>query len=306
MISIEMLRLYVSIVQAGSIAGGARSIRISQSLASRKIRALEQDLRARLLMRSTRQLHITEAGETFLVWAKETLTRFDAIVDELRTQRASPSGLIKIACNDYLGDNFLMKAVDHFRRTNPDLTFLITISDTPLELLDRGYDIAIHAGSLPGPAVVGRRLYSYRRIICASPDYLRGVKPPKAPADLAHHICLVHSRNDTTRWCFQRVRDGRKLIQPIASAIEVNSYPMLLNLGVRGLGIIRIAEVMARNNLQSGRLVRLLSNYRSIEHDGSDPAIWLTYLERPLLARVRLVADHLAAILRTIDVVPSG
>ena len=301
-----MLRLYVSVVQAGSIAQGARSVRISQSLASRKIRALEQDLKARLLMRSTRHLHVTEAGATFLTWAKETLARFEVVVDELGTQQISPSGLIKIACNDYLGDNFLVKAIDHFRRINPGLTFLITISDTPLELLNRGYDIAVHAGSLPGPAFVGRRLYSYRRIICASPDYMRGVRPPKVPADLAHHVCLVHSKNDTTRWCFRRMRGGRKLIQPIAPAIEVNSYPMLLDLCLRGLGIIRIAEVIARNSLKSGRLVELLTDYRGIELDGSDPAIWLTYLERPLLVRVRLVADHLAAVLKTIDSVQSN
>lgn len=306
MISIEMLRLYVSVVQAGSIARGARSVRISQSLASRKIRALEQNLKVRLLMRSTRQLHVTEAGATFLTWAKETLARFDAVVDNLGAQQISTSGLVKIACNDYLGDNFLIKAIDHLRRANPGLTFLITISDTPLELLDRGYDIAVHAGSLPGPAFVGRRLYSYRRIICASPEYLRGVKLPKVPADLAHHVCLVHSRNDTTRWFFRPVRGGRKLVQPIIPAIEVNSYPMLLDLGVRGLGVIRIAEVVARNSVKSGRLVELLPHYRSIEHDGSDPAIWLTYLERPLVARVRLVADHLAGILKAIDVMPSG
>lgn len=306
MVSIEMLRLYVSIVQAGSIARGARSVRISQSLASRKVRALEQDLKVRLLMRSTRQLHVTEAGATFLAWAKETLARFDAVIDELGTEQTSPSGLVKIACNDYLGDNFLVKAIDHFRRSNPDLTFLITISDTPLELLDQGYDIAVHAGSLPRPAFVGRRLYSYRRIICASPDYLHAVDPPKVPMDLARHICLVHSRNDTTKWCFRRIRGGRKLIQPIVPAIEVNSYPMLLDLGLRGLGIIRIAEVMARNSLKSGRLVELLPDYRSIDHDGSDPAIWVTYLERPLLARVRLVADHLTSVLKTIEVMPPG
>lgn len=304
MISIEVLRLYVTVADTGSIAGAARKLGISPSLASRKIGALEHSLNTRLMLRSTRRLRFTEAGTTFLAWANETLSHFEQVVDELGFQRREPSGLIKVACNDYMGNRFLREALHHFRSAYPRIRFVVTLSDAPQELIGQGYDVAIHSGPAPDGALIGRRIQAYRRVICASPAYLKGRRPPKSPADLAQHECLVHP-NIGLSWFFHDAR-GNIIEQTVSAAVEVNSYPLLLELACRGLGIIRIAKIVASQALESGALTEILVDYRCVERDGSDPEIWLTYPDRPRLTRVRLLGEYLAALLKTIDLPATG
>lgn len=303
MISIEVLRLFVTVADTGSIAGGARKLSISPSLASRKIASLEHSLNARLMMRSTRRLRLTEAGSMFLAWSKETLSHFEQVVDELGFQRRDPRGLIRVACNDYMGNRFLPEALQHFRNAYPGIRFVVTLSDVPQELIRQGYDVAIHSGPAPDGALIGRRIQPYRRMLCASPAYLRRKRPPKSPADLAHHDCLVHP-NIGLSWHFQDPR-GNITEQTVSATVEVNSYPLLLELASRGLGIIRVARILAGPSLESGALGEVLGDYRCVEKDGSDPEIWLTYPDRPRLTRVRLLGEYLAALLKTVDLPPT-
>jgi DNA-binding transcriptional LysR family regulator len=299
MISIDILRLYVTVAETGSLASAARRLAVSPSLASRKLAGLEKSLNTRLMLRSTRSLRLTEAGGTFLSWAKETLAQFEQVVDELGFQRREPSGLVRISCNDYMSNRFLAEALQHFRRTYPGIRFVVTVSDRPLDLIEHGYDLAIHSGPAPDAALFGRRILAYERVVCANPSYLKGRRSPRSPAELTHHDCLLHSRADKS-WFFKDSR-GRVVEQPIAPVMEVNSYPLLLDLACRGLGVIRIAKILVRRSMNAGGLVELLGDYRCIERDGSDPEIWLTYPDRPRLSRVRLFAEYLTALLKTID-----
>lgn len=297
---IDSFRLFAAVAHAGSIAGGAEALRISPSLASRRIAALEDTMGTRLLLRSTRRVQLTEAGTRFLQWAKQTVASYEEISDEIGVQAHEPVGTVRIAANDYMGPRYLLDAVAQFREQYPRVRLVLSLQEDPIASIKLGYDIAIHAGPTPDETLVGRRIRTYRRIICAAPDYLRLRGAPASPDDLDRHDCLVHSRNDTRRWVFHD-REGGVVARDVHPVIETNSYPALLHLAVRKLGLIRIADIMAAPAIASGDLKEVLEDFRSIEPDGGGPAIWLTYAERPRLPRVRLMADFLLDTLKALS-----
>lgn len=304
MSDIFLLRLFLSIADHGSIAAGARACDIPPSVASRRLIRLESNFHAKLIQRSTRSLVLTEAGRIFLERARTIVARYDQLADQLAFEQGRLSGHIRIASNDFMGHLLLPTLLSHFREQHRQLTFSMTLTDEPLRLLKGECDLAIHAGSSPGGALIGRPVHSYKRVICASPDYIARNGGPTSPAHLEHHDCVVHPHNDRRVWHF-RTPNGSHHAQSIDPVIEVNSYPAIVNFAKQGLGIIRIARVMTDLHVAEGTLQILMPDYRCVEPDGTDPAIWLTYPDRGLLSRVRLVADHLYDLMRKVVSQPS-
>jgi DNA-binding transcriptional LysR family regulator len=297
MVPFDLLRIFIAVVEDGSIAAAAKRGNLAPSIASRKIASLEQQLGAKLFLRTTRRIRLTAAGQICLTWARETLTAYSRVTDDINALQGQPAGLVRIACNEYLGGQYLMDALAHFRRNYPAIRFIVTASDRPAVLLEQGYDIALHGGPVPEGNAIGRRIRTYRRILCAAPEYLSGRSMPKKPVDLMDHCLLAHSRNEPRHWFF-RQSGGRIVSQSLDATIEINSFPLLFQMALRGLGIARLAEGPALPYLKSGRLIELLSRHRSVNADGSDPAIWLLYASRHLPHSVRLCGEHLASQLR--------
>ena len=304
MADIDLLRLFLSIADSGSIAAAARTCDIPPSVASRRLVKLETVFNAKLIRRSTRALVLTEAGRIFQERARTIVARYDQLADQLAFEQGKLSGHIRIASNDFMGHLLLPRVLAHFREQHRRLTFSVILSDEPLRLLKGECDLAIHAGSSPGGSLIGRPVHSYKRVICASPDYFARAGIPRTPADLEHHECIVHAHNDRRIWHFQ-MPDGSQQAQAIDPVVEVNSYPAIVNLARQGLGIIRIARVMTDVHVSEGSLRIVMPDYRCVEPDGTDPAIWLTYPDRGLLSRVRLVADYMHDLMRKVVNQPS-
>lgn len=238
-----MLHLYVAIAENGSIAGGARAMGISPSLASRRVMRLEMALSTRLLVRSTRRLQFTTAGTLLLDWVNGTITSFQALQEALAAETQAYSGLVRIATNDYLGRRFLSNALVRLRGRFAALSFVVTVTSDPLSFLDRGFDLIVHAGAPPTGSVIGRKVMSYRRVLCASPDYVARFGRPARPQDLAGHSCLGFGPATAARWQFRNPA-GAPVEQPVAIAIGADSYPLLLDMAVAGAGILPISECL--------------------------------------------------------------
>lgn len=300
---IALLKLFVAIADTGSIAGGARAIGILPSVASRRLVRIEQEFDVRLVHRSTRSLTLTEAGRLFEEKARGIIMRYDQLADELAFEQGALAGHVRIASNDFMGHLLLPSVLQHFRKRHAGLTFSVTMTDDPVRLLKSECDLAIHAGTSPGGSLIGRPLHSYQRVICASPEYFARNGIPSSPAELEQHDCIVHTHNDRDVWHF-RAQDGTRVAQAVEAKVEANSYPAMLNFAKLGLGIVRIARVMTDLHLAEGTLQIAMPNYRCVEADGTDPTIWLTYRDRELLSRVRLVADYLHDLMRKVVASP--
>ncbi len=298
MIDSTHLRAFIAVADGGSIAAGARAENISPSLASRRLAALETILDVRLFQRTIRKLQITEAGRTVLAWAKDTLQQYASLVDELGAQQKRPIGLLRVACNEYTATRYLAQAIAPFRKMYPGVQFMVTLTDEPIRLIDNGYDLVIHAGRLPDSNLVGRRIRSYRRILCAAPAYLERHGEPETPEDLSRHACLTHSRTEPRNWFFRASGGDAIIAQAVDSAVQANTYLMLIDLALAGSGILRISGAMVSAHLKSGGLVPVMSDYACVDGAGDDPGFWLIQPDRRLPYRVRLFANHLIRHLR--------
>ena len=292
MFDLDLLRLFVKVAELGSIAAAARAEGISPSFASRRITALEQTLNSKLVIRTTRNLMLTNAGHACLSWARDSLNRHHQLIDELSSLEGVPRGVVRIASHIYTGHTYLSDTIRWFRTTYPDVHFEVTISDRPAKLVTEGYDIAIHSGPMPEGNFVGRRIRNYQRFVCAAPDYLDRNFVPDTPKDLDRLDILNHSLNEQMTWHFRK-EDGTVVMQPLRPVAESNSYLLLRDMALKGIGVIRISENMIGNEIAQGRLIRLLPTYRCVDPGGDDYAVRLVYPDRHLPFRVQLFAQHL-------------
>jgi len=292
MFDLDLLRLFIKVAEEGSIAAAARAEGISPSFASRRVTALEQALNSRLVLRTTRNLRLTNSGEACLACARDTLNRHDRLIDELSSLEGEPRGLVRLASHIYAGHTYLNETISDFRKAHPQVHFQVTISDRPARLIAEGYDIAIHSGPLPEGNFVGQRIRTYQRVVCAAPKYLKRKFTPEVPKDLDRLETLNHSMNESTTWHFRHI-DGSQHAQPLRPVVQTNSYVLLRDLALRSTGVVRISENMIRRELGDGSLVRILAKFRCVDPAGDDYSVRLVYPDRHLPFRVRLFAQHL-------------
>lgn len=293
---LETLRLFVAACDGGSIAAAARACGISPSLASRRIAALEGDLGAALLLRTTRSLATTEAGAALLTWARASVEDWARLRDDIGAMQGHPSGEVRVASNDFAAVHYLPGILAGFGARYPEIRVTLSIALEPARLLDGGCDIAVHAGRRPDANLVGRKVWEYQRRLVAAPAYLARRGTPRRPSDLASHACLSHTVSEPTSWCFET--GGSLFEQPVRPYLAADSWFVLLELAVAGLGVARLADALVRRLIGDGRLIELLPEMRSVYPDGEPPAVWVLHATRRLPHRSRLLADHLIRGLR--------
>lgn len=297
MLNFQLLKLFIRIADAGSIAAAARALDISPSIASRQLAILERAFSTRLFVRTTRYLALTESGERLLDWAREAVEGYETISDELNAIEKRPSGIVRLACNDYAALHLLPEVLSRFSATYPEIRLVLQMSNEPASFLASGCDLALHAGRMPDSNLAGRRLRVYERVLCATPGYLARMGTPAEVTDLAHHHCLVQTTSERLHWCFEHRE--RIIEQKIDAHVEVDSFVVLRQLAFQGVGIIRVSRELVQREIDRGELAVLLPGYRCVYADGSLPALWLLIADRKLPHRSRLLADMIARALAT-------
>ncbi|MCZ0733699.1 LysR family transcriptional regulator [Phreatobacter sp. AB_2022a] len=290
---LDDFRLLCAAVDRGGIAPAARECGLSPSMASRRIAALERTMGAKLLLRTTRSLAPTEAGEALLSWARSALVDWGRVRDEIGAMQGQAAGLVRLATNDYAASAYLPAILASFARRQPEIRVAISIAQEPARLLDGACDLAVHAGRRPDAELIGRRIYEYSRRLVAAPSYLASRPAPRTPAEVARHLCLTHTVSEPSEWTFEAA-DGTLHAQRIHSYMACDSWTMLLELAVAGIGIARLSDSLVRQPIAEGRLVELLPHMRSVYADGDPPAMWVLVAHRSVPLRTRLLADHIA------------
>lgn len=293
MVNVNLLRLFVKVAETESIAAAARQLDIAPSIASRQIAALERAFKTKLLNRTTRRLSLTPAGTTLLDWARATVEGYEEVADELGAMQHRPSGIIRLASNDYAAQIYLPSILQRFCARYPEVRIQLSTSTDPTRLLASAYDLAVHAGRMPEASLVGRPFRRYRRRLCASPAYLARKPGPRSPAELVAHDCLAHSASERLDWSFEH--RGETVTQPIQPYIESDNYLVLMELALKGVGIARLSEGLVKEHFASGALIEVLPDYKCTYADGALPAMWIVFADRRVLRRTRLLADFIVA-----------
>lgn len=241
------LAVLVEAASAGSLAAAARRLGIPALTATRRLAALEADVGVRLMQRTTRALSLTPEGEALLPFAQAMLENEAAARASLRPAAAGASGLLRITASAAFGRKVVAPVVGAFLRANPQVSVDLLLTDSLVDVVAEGIDLAIRIAILRDSGLIARRLADNRRILCAAPGYLERHGRPTVVADLARHQCLALS--GTTHWSF--VGNARARVQ---GRFSCNSIEGVRALCLAGHGIAMLSDWDVRQDLAEGRL----------------------------------------------------
>jgi DNA-binding transcriptional LysR family regulator len=288
------MRAFVDAVDLGSFSKAAAVTGIKVSTVSRYVTALEADLGATLLNRSTRRLHLTEAGRQFHDHAARILSDLGNARLEVSSLNAHPQGVLKINLPIAFGRRHVVPHLADFLAQYPDIRLDLTLTDETVDLIASGADLAIRIGALADSTLIARRLASHHRVLVASPAYRAGHSAVCEPHDLGEHQCLPFTLRPQDTWYFRDRRETGVASVKAPVAIEVrgrvnaNNSEALLDMTVAGLGIALLPTWLAGDAIASGRLDVLLPDWHATMALGPERAIWSVYpVERVVSPKVR-------------------
>ena len=281
----EHIQLFSRLAITLNISQAGQELGLSPAVASSHINKLEEDLGVRLLHRTTRKISLTEEGEAFLPHALEVLSSIETAKASVGVGDIFPRGILRVTAPASFGEMHMMPVLKDFLTHYPDLTVDFRFSDSIVDLVEGGFDIAIRNSELKDSTLIARKLSSDKRIICVSPKYIKQFGVPKTPHDLKHHQCinLVGLEN----WLFQTAK-GQVMIKTHGN-FKSDNGKAIRDACIAGVGIAINSEWIAYKHLESGELVEVLTNYPLV----SETAIWAVYPSSQLLApKVRVFIDY--------------
>lgn len=260
---------------------------MSPAVASAHINKLEEELSIRLIHRTTRKVSLTEDGTAFLPHAEEILASIEAAHASVGAGDSLPKGNLRVTAPSSFGRMHLMPTLKGFFSHYPDLSIDLHLSDSIVDLVEGGFDIAIHNADLKSSTLIARKLAPDRRIICASPEYLEKYSEPIHPDDLRDHQCI--NLMGLESWIFETPR-GQLSIKT-KGRLQTDHGEAVRNACVEGLGIAMPSTWSVYQQLERGELVQVLRDYLFVSH----AAIWAVYPSSRLLApKVRAFINYLA------------
>ncbi|NKK72819.1 LysR family transcriptional regulator [Rhizobium leguminosarum bv. viciae] len=285
------MEVFARVVQDGGFSAAARNLDITPSAVSKLIARLETRLGTRLLVRTTRALTLTEEGEAYHHAALRILQELNDADQE--AAGGAVRGRLRINTTIPFGTMFVAPAIPDFIARNPDLIVDLSFTDGIVDLVAEKTDVAIRMGNLPDSGLIARKLGQSRRVVCASPDYLKRRGSPQTPADLEQHDCLTFNfRRARPSWPFRW--DGQEVAQPVKGSIVVNNGETMKQIVLAGAGIARVGLFHVADEIAAGRLIPLLEDF----NPGDLELVHAVYVGGgPLPHRVRAFIEHMVVTL---------
>jgi DNA-binding transcriptional LysR family regulator len=282
------MRTFVRVVEAGSFTAVAAEQGTTQPTISRQVAALEEHLGARLLTRTTRALTLTDDGRSFYDHALRALEAVGEAENAVGRRRAKPSGTLRLSTPVVFGRLHIVPRLPRFLQRYPDVAIDLAMSDSFVDLVEQGIDLAIRLGEVQDPGLVARRIGTIRRLTVAAPAYLERRGTPRTPADLARHDCIVYTRLATgNRWHFAD-RDGPVVVD-VDGRYRADTSEAVREGVLAGLGLAVIPAFAFRDEVASGAVRVLLEDF-----EPRPLSMHLVYPSRRLVPpRVRVMIDFL-------------
>ncbi|OWW21030.1 LysR family transcriptional regulator [Noviherbaspirillum denitrificans] len=254
------MEVFVCVVEKGSLSAAADACRISPTMVGKHLRYLEERLGARLLNRTTRRQSLTEIGRTFYERSKAALAQVEAAEACAGEMQQVPRGVLHVNAPVSFGANALVKGLSEYLARYPEVKVELSLNDRVVDLVEEGIEAAIRIGSLPDSSMVARPLAPYRMVVCAAPHYLARCGTPATPEQLAGHNCMGFKYSASQKhWTFIG-EDGSDEVA-VSGNLCVNNGQALKTAALCGMGVIMQPEVLLSEDLDQGRLVRLLPGH---------------------------------------------
>jgi DNA-binding transcriptional LysR family regulator len=253
------MSIFVAVVSAGSLSAASRELRVPLPTVSRRIAELEAHLDAKLLVRGTRKLSLTEAGEAYLAACRRILESVAEAERGAAGEYNTPQGELLITAPVTLGRLHVVPVAAEFLAMHPDVDLRLVLSDRSLNIVDDHLDLAIRVGALPDSSMVAVRIGSIRGVVCASPSYLKRHGTPKSLDDLAGHECATFSAlGSADSWRFP---DGNAV--RVRSRLVANTAEAALEAAICGVGLTRLLSYQVADAVKTGKLVIVLRRFEA-------------------------------------------
>lgn len=284
------MQIFVRVAALGSLSAAARSLGISQTMATKHVGAIEERLGVKLLHRTTRRMTLTEAGRGYLESVERILAEVEEAEAAASAERIDVRGVLRVNAPVSFGVREIAPLMAEFSRLHPAVTVDLGLNDRFVDLIEEGWDVAIRIGRLRDSTMVARRIAPCRLVVCGSPAYLAERGTPETVAELAHHDCLGYTLSKGVgpdQWAFGA--DGRAKVS-IKGSLCVNNGDALAAAAVAGQGLVYQPTFIVGDDLRSGRLIALTLDYPPLQL----PGIFAAYpANRHPPAKVRAFVDFL-------------
>ncbi|HKP61823.1 MAG TPA: LysR family transcriptional regulator [Polyangiales bacterium] len=280
--------VFVRVVETNSFSRAADALGVQRSSVSRSIARLESELGVRLVQRTTRQLGLTDAGQSFYERVRGALHGFDEAAATVRELGSEPRGSIRMTAPPGAGAIGLADVIASFTRQYPSITLEVDMSARVVDLVSEGYDIALRAGRLSDSSLIAKKIETTGQPLVASPAYLKRRGRPRTLGELAEHDCILfRGRNGRSSWTLQT--GDREEIVDVRGPVNSDEVDFVLHAAVAGAGIAALGPQLVREHILRKELEVVLPEYH---RRGAELHVVLPSAAF-VPARVTLLRDHL-------------
>lgn len=286
---IECMRSFVRTVETGSFSAVAREMETTQPTISKQIAALEEYLDVQLLVRSTRSLRLTDEGERFYEHCRQVL---EAVAEAEASvgRRLNPSGILRVNCPVSFGQLMVVPQLKAFLERYPNIKVDLTMTDSFIDLVEEGVDVAIRIGNMQDTSVISQRIGTTRRVTVGATTYFEQAGEPQTPFDLIHHNCIVYTRLSTgSEWHFQGAEGMIKV--NVSGNFQANNSTAVREAVLSGLGIA-VSSIWLFGDMVNTKMLKvILTDYQPTPL----PIYAVHRRGRFIPAKVRCFIDFLAS-----------
>ncbi len=254
------MEVFAAVNEMGSFSKAAERMRMSPPAVTRAVASLEERLGATLLTRTTRRLHLTDAGARFLESAQRLLSEIESAEKNASGETGVPQGHLTISASVTFGRFVIAPMVRRFLQTQPKITATVLSLDRVVNLVDEGIDVAVRIGELAPSSLIGRRVGAVRRIFVASPDYLTRRGCPEHPQELKLHAMIGFTNIQASQEWHYKTKAGKGHVT-LTPRLMVNDAMAAVEAAVAGEGITMMMSYVVVDLIKSNKLVPILMDF---------------------------------------------
>lgn len=278
------------LARLGSFSATARELNITTPAISKRLNQMESRLGAQLINRTTRRVSLTAEGELYLEHARRILVEIDDMEHLISSAIATPKGLLRVNATLGFGRNHISPLISSFIKRYPEVQVQLQLTVNPPALTDDAFDVCIRFGEPPDARVIAKRIANNRRLLCASPAYLKQRGTPRYPSELTQHDCIGIRQGDEAYGVWNLSSGKQTETIKVRGTLSSNDGGTALSWALDGHGILMRSEWDVAKYLHNGRLKLVLENWQTPPAD-----IYAIYPQRlQTAARVKALVSHLS------------
>lgn len=282
------MEIFYYVVELKSFSKAAEKLGISKSHASKKVTQLEQSLKAKLLVRTTRRLRLTEAGKAFYQRCAQVVTEAERGYAQIGDLQQTPNGILRVSAPPALGIYLLAPLFQNYMQQYPEVVIELELENRVIDMIAQSIDVAIRLAELPSSNLVATKLCTIENVLCATPEYLKQHGALTTLDDLQKHKLATYHHTHKAK-SLKLFKEKKEIILPVDPSLSCNHLEFIKNMALKNSCVAALPDFMVKQELLGGKLIHCLSDYHFSSND-----LYAIFPDREFLpSKVRVFIDML-------------